>query len=113
MEPSLMDKQVDVMVLERLTASNLGVKAPSVGPLGAEALQRRGMGAALAAEDRTFAEMANGDGILLDASPDGRAADPAAGFTSVRCVPAEPGPSMLIRPDGCIAWAGEAGEVEW
>jgi len=48
----------DVMVLERLTAPNLGIKAPSVGPLGAEALQRRGMGAALAeAEDRTFAAM--------------------------------------------------------
>jgi hypothetical protein len=23
----------------------------------------------------------------------------------------EVGPSMLIRPDGCIAWAGEAGDV--
>src|SRR5262245_57080673 len=46
----------DVMVLERLTAPNLGIKAPSVGPLGAEALQRRGMGSALAeAEDRSFA----------------------------------------------------------
>src|SRR3954468_25014962 len=81
MEPSLMDKHVDVVivgagpvglllaielklggagviVLERLTAPNLGIKAPSVGPLGAEALERRGMGAALAAaEDRTFAAM--------------------------------------------------------
>src|SRR5258705_531135 len=81
MEPWLMDKHVDVvvvgagpvglllaieltlgganvMVLERLTAPNLGIKAPSVGPLGAEALQRRGMGLALAeAEDRTFAAM--------------------------------------------------------
>jgi len=64
MEPWLMDKHVDVvvvgagpvglllaieltlgganvMVLERLTAPNLGIKAPSVGPLGAEALERR------------------------------------------------------------------------
>src|SRR5215212_6247702 len=81
MEPSLMDKQVDVVVvgagpvglllaielklggadvvvLEGLTAPNLGLKAPSVGPLGAEALESRGMGAALAeAEDRTFAAM--------------------------------------------------------
>src|SRR5215216_3792012 len=47
-----------VMILERLTAPDLGIKAPSVGPLGAEALQRRGMGLALAeAEDRTFAAM--------------------------------------------------------
>src|SRR5689334_24772185 len=47
-----------VVVLERLTAPNLGIKAPSVGPLGAEALERRGMGRQLAeAEDRTFAAM--------------------------------------------------------
>jgi hypothetical protein len=59
-----------------------------------------------------FAEMAEGDGIVLDASPDGRAAGLAAGFKRVRCVPAEAGPSMLIRPDGCMAWAGEAGDVE-
>src|SRR6476659_5163200 len=65
MEPWLMDKYVDVvvggaevLVLERLTAPNLGIKAPSVGPLGAETLQRRGMGLQLAeAEDRTFAAM--------------------------------------------------------
>jgi 2-polyprenyl-6-methoxyphenol hydroxylase-like FAD-dependent oxidoreductase len=59
-----------------------------------------------------FAEMARGDGILLDTSPDGCAAGFAVGFTHVRCLPAEAGPSMLIRPDGCIAWAGDAGEVE-
>jgi hypothetical protein len=29
----------------------------------------------------------------------------------VRCVPAAAGPSLLIRPDGCIAWAGDAGEI--
>jgi len=58
-----------------------------------------------------FAEMAEGDGILLDASPDGRAAGCAAGFTRLRCLPAEAGPSMLVRPDGCIAWAGDAGEI--
>src|SRR6476620_11058040 len=81
MEPWLMDKQVDVVVigagpvglllaielklggadvivLERLTAPDLGIKAPSVGPLGAEALQRRGMGLQLAeAEDRVVAVM--------------------------------------------------------
>jgi 2-polyprenyl-6-methoxyphenol hydroxylase-like FAD-dependent oxidoreductase len=59
-----------------------------------------------------FAEMAEGEGILLDASPDGRAAGLAAGFTRVRCLPADAGPSMLIRPDGCIAWAGDVKEVE-
>src|SRR6266536_812496 len=81
MEPWLMDKQVDVVVvgagpvglllaielkrggagvrvLERLTAPGPGSKAPSVGPLGAAALERRGMSPHLAeAEDRTFAAM--------------------------------------------------------
>ena len=52
----------DVLVLERLTAPNLGIKAPSVGPFGAEALQRRGMASALAeAENRTFAAMGPAD----------------------------------------------------
>ncbi|WP_437808063.1 FAD-dependent monooxygenase [Sorangium sp. So ce1078] len=59
-----------------------------------------------------FAEMAEGEGILLDASPDGHAAGLAAGFTRVRCLPVDAGPSMLIRPDGCIAWAGDVGDVE-
>ena len=56
--------------------------------------------------------MADGDSILLDTTPDGCAASLAAGFTHVCCVRAEAGPSMLIRPDGCIAWAGDAGDVE-
>src|SRR5215213_10283977 len=88
MEPSLMDKHIDVVVvgagpvglllaieltlggadvvvLERLTAPNLSIKAPSVGPLGAEALQRRGMASALAeAEDRTFAAMGSAGGAM-------------------------------------------------
>lgn len=58
-----------------------------------------------------FAKMAQGDGIVLDASPDGRAAGLAASFARVRCFKAEEGPSMLIRPDGCVAWAGEAGDT--
>jgi hypothetical protein len=66
-----------------------------------------------AADFRTslFAEMADGDGILLDTSPDGCAAGFADGFTRVRCFSAEAGLSMLIRPDGCIAWAADAGET--
>ncbi|MEO5818177.1 MAG: FAD-dependent monooxygenase [Gemmatimonadaceae bacterium] len=66
------------------------------------------------ADSRTslFAEMAEGDGILLDTSPDACASGFAVGFTHVRCLRGEAGSSMLIRPDGCIAWAGDAGEVE-
>jgi 2-polyprenyl-6-methoxyphenol hydroxylase-like FAD-dependent oxidoreductase len=53
-----------------------------------------------------FAQMAHGDGMVLDTSPDGRAAGLAAGFRRMRYCTAEGGPSLLIRPDGCIAWAG-------
>src|SRR5690606_15289339 len=44
-----------VMVLERLTEPSVAIKGTSVGPLGVEALQRRGMGPALdEAEDRAL-----------------------------------------------------------
>jgi 2-polyprenyl-6-methoxyphenol hydroxylase-like FAD-dependent oxidoreductase len=47
-----------VLVLERLAAASTAMKAMSVGPLACEALQRRGMAAAIAAaETRSFAAM--------------------------------------------------------
>lgn len=47
-----------VLVLERLAAPSLAMKAMSIGPLAGEALQRRGMGAAIAAEEaRNLAAM--------------------------------------------------------
>jgi 2-polyprenyl-6-methoxyphenol hydroxylase-like FAD-dependent oxidoreductase len=48
-----------VLVLERLAAASLDMKAGGLGPLGLEALERRGMAAAIAAaEARSFAAMA-------------------------------------------------------
>ena len=47
-----------VLILERLAVPNTASKALGIGPLGSEALQRRGMGAALDAEEtRGFAAM--------------------------------------------------------
>lgn len=58
---------VRVLVLERLAAPSNTMKALGIGPLGCEALQRRGMGGAIvAAEERTFAAMfkaAEGKGV--------------------------------------------------
>jgi 2-polyprenyl-6-methoxyphenol hydroxylase-like FAD-dependent oxidoreductase len=52
--------------------------------------------------------MQDGMGLLLDASAEGAASKLVAANTErVRCVAIDTGPSMLIRPDGCIAWAGE------
>jgi 2-polyprenyl-6-methoxyphenol hydroxylase-like FAD-dependent oxidoreductase len=56
--------------------------------------------------------MQDGVGVLLDASTKGKAsrlvADSAqASIRRIRCVPVDTGPSMLIRPDACIAWVCE------
>jgi 2-polyprenyl-6-methoxyphenol hydroxylase-like FAD-dependent oxidoreductase len=51
--------------------------------------------------------MQDGRGILLDASGGKASAMVAAATSRVRCVTREAGPSRLIRPDGCVAWAGD------
>ena len=56
--------------------------------------------------------MQDGMGVLLDASPDGMASALAAAVARIRCIPVETGPSMLIRPDACIAWIGEEGSTQ-
>ena len=45
-----------VIVLERLTEPDETIKAGGIGALGAEALERRGMGPAIAAEERTVTD---------------------------------------------------------
>ena len=52
--------------------------------------------------------MQDGAGVLLDASAGGKASRHAAAHApGVRCVAVGTGLSMLIRPDACVAWAGE------
>ena len=52
--------------------------------------------------------MQDGTGVLLDASTEGKASELVAATTArVHCVAVDTGPSMLIRPDACIAWAAE------
>jgi 2-polyprenyl-6-methoxyphenol hydroxylase-like FAD-dependent oxidoreductase len=52
--------------------------------------------------------MQDGMGVLLDASTDEKASKLVAAATQrIRCVAVDTGPSMLIRPDACVAWAGE------
>jgi 2-polyprenyl-6-methoxyphenol hydroxylase-like FAD-dependent oxidoreductase len=50
--------------------------------------------------------MQDGAGVFLDA---GRRAAPVA--PGLHCVGVDTGPSMLVRPDGCIAWAGDANDA--
>jgi 2-polyprenyl-6-methoxyphenol hydroxylase-like FAD-dependent oxidoreductase len=57
--------------------------------------------------------MQDGMGVLLDASTDGKASRLVAAATpEIRCVAVDAGPSMLIRPDACIAWAAEAASTD-
>lgn len=57
--------------------------------------------------------MQDGSGVLLDASSGENASQlVAAGTGRIHCVAVDTGPSMLIRPDGCIAWAVEEGGTD-
>ena len=57
--------------------------------------------------------MQDGMGVLLDASADARATRLVTASTQrIRCVAVDTGPSMLIRPDACIAWAGEESSMD-
>jgi hypothetical protein len=97
---------IDGLMSGLATRYDLGSERDEVGRLIGDRL--------VGAADRQaplFAQMGQGDGMVLDASPDRRAAGIAAGFRHVRCVTAAGGPSLLIRPDGCIAWAGDAGDM--
>lgn len=60
-----------------------------------------------------YALMQDGHGVLLDASASASASRSVAAATvRVRCVAVDGGVSMLIRPDACVAWAGQAGSTD-
>lgn len=57
--------------------------------------------------------MQDGTGVLLDASIDKKASRLVATATrKIRCFAVTTGLSMLIRPDACIAWAGEEDSID-
>ena len=65
------------------------------------------------AEVSLYDVMQDGMGVLLDASTEGKASRLVAASTQrIRCVAVDTGPSMLIRPDACIAWAGEENSID-
>ena len=107
LELDAVNSHIDALMSGLATRYDLGSARDLVGRLAGDRPAGGG-----AARTSLYAAMADGDGILLDASPDGYAAGIAESFTGVRCLPVEAGPSMLIRPDGCVAWAGDADDVE-
>jgi len=57
--------------------------------------------------------MEDGMGVLLDVSPEAKASRVVASVAPrIRCVTVDRGPSMLIRPDACIAWASRDNSTE-
>jgi 2-polyprenyl-6-methoxyphenol hydroxylase-like FAD-dependent oxidoreductase len=57
--------------------------------------------------------MQDGTSVLLDASTDGKASKlVAACRQKIRCVAIDVGPSMLIRPDACVAWVGADNNID-
>lgn len=57
--------------------------------------------------------MQDGTSVLLDASSEAKASKLVAATTPrVRCIAVDKGPSMLIRPDACVAWAGEGNSID-
>ena len=82
---------------------DLGSEQDEVGRLIGDRTIRQGD-----ADVSLFDLMQDGEGVLLDASTDGKASRVvAARARRIRCIAVDHGPSMLIRPDACIAWAGE------
>lgn len=57
--------------------------------------------------------MQDGAGVFLDATADGEASRRVMEIApGIRCAAVGAGPSMLIRPDACVAWAGEPGGAD-
>lgn len=82
---------------------DLGAERDEVGRLIGDTPIRRGD-----ADASLYGVMQDGMGVLLDASTGGEASERVAAATPrIRSVAVDAGPSMLIRPDACVAWAGE------
>ena len=86
------------------TRYDLGSELDDVGRLIGDKAIRHGD-----ASVSLYEVMQDGTGVLLDASTQGKLSELVAATTQrIRCVAVDTGPSMLIRPDACIAWVSEA-----
>jgi 2-polyprenyl-6-methoxyphenol hydroxylase-like FAD-dependent oxidoreductase len=85
------------------TRYDLGSEREEVGRLLGDQLLSHGDGGV-----SLYDVMRDGNGVLLDASTEGKPSELVAAYTQkIRCIAVDAGLSMLIRPDACIAWAGE------
>lgn len=92
------------MVSGITTRYALGDEHPLVGTLCGDARM-----SVNGRETSLFDLMCDGGGVLVD-NTDGRAAAVAGPWaTHVRCAQTSAATSMLVRPDGCVAWAATEG----
>jgi len=63
-------------------------------------------------EMHLFSLMSGGNAVLVDAGSGAAANIAAIWAPHVRIVRARGGPSLFVRPDGCVAWASDDGNVD-
>ena len=98
------NRLVGEMMTGLATRYDLGSARDDVGRLSGDR--------ALGADASLYSLMQDGTGVFLDASTGATASALVTAATSrVRCVAVAGGPSMLIRPDACVAWAGEGDDT--
>lgn len=99
MELDEVNRYIGGMMSGLATRYDLGSESDEAGRL----IGDRSLG-----ETSLYELMQDGGGVFLDASSDGKGSKLVAAATGrVCCVAVETGPSMLIRPDACVAWAGD------
>jgi hypothetical protein len=92
---------------------DLGSELDEVGRLIGNRPIRHGATTDGDADVSLYDVMEDGMGVLLDASGDAKASKLVATITpKIRCVSVDIGPSMLIRPDACIAWSSRDNSID-
>ena len=99
------NRRVGEMMTGLSTRYDLGSARDDVGRLVGDR--------SLGADASLYALLQDGRGVLVDATAEGTASRVVEARTPrVRCVTVDEGPSMLIRPDACVAWIGEGGDAD-
>lgn len=108
MQLDSVNRLIGEMMSGLFTRYDLGSELDVIGRLiGNKPISHGGAGVSL------YDVMQDGMGILLDASIEGNASKLVAASTQrIRCVAVDTGPSMLIRPDACVAWVGEENSTD-
>ena len=102
------NRLIGEMVSGLSTRYDLGSERDDVGRLIGDRPISQGDG-----KVRLYDVMQDGMGVLLDASIGGKASRLVTANTQrIRCIATDAGPSMLIRPDACIAWIGEENSTD-